>query len=268
MAPRWLPPPKLPDAEGELDGRPYLIWLPDRAPPPWPGMVIVHGAGSSKENHADFGRLCAASGWAALAYDQRGHGAAADEMSPQAVGDVARMARLLAGHEGVDAARVCARGSSMGGFMAIHGAAASDQIRGVIAICPAGEEHLTRGLRDDTLEFRASERARGDLAAWLGEHDLRDAAALLAGRPLLLIHARGDERIPFEFSEQLYERPREPRKLILLQGGHHRSAQHDEELQSLALRWLSRNLRQTRSLRRLFLKCLTPWFATGGAGCR
>lgn len=242
MAPRWLPPPKVPDAEGELDGRPYLIWLPDRAPAPWPAIVIVHGAGSTKENHADFGRLCAASGWAALAYDQRGHGASADEMSPQAVGDVARMARLLGAREGVDPARVCARGSSMGGFMAIHGAAASADLHGVIAICPAGEEHLARGLRDGSLEFRASQRARDDLAAWLGEHDLRDAVALLAGRPLLLIHARGDERIPFEFSEQLYERAAEPRKLILLPGGHHRSVQHDEELQSLGLRWLGRHL--------------------------
>ena len=69
--------------------------------------------------------MCAAGGWAALSYDQRGHGDSTDEMGPAALGDVGRMARFLAGHDGVDPARICARGSSMGGFMAIHAAATS-----------------------------------------------------------------------------------------------------------------------------------------------
>jgi len=205
-------------------------------------MVICHGAGSRKENHADFGRACAAAGWAALAYDQRGHGDSRDQMSPQAVGDVTRMARLLAAIDGVDGEQVCVRGSSMGGLIAIHAAAAEEALAGVIAICPASEGHLLCGLRRGELEMRIGERARGDLEAWLSEHDLRDAVALLAPRPLILIHARGDERIPSEWSEQLYQRAGEPRKLILLPGGHHRSAQHDSELQGVALRWLERNL--------------------------
>ena len=86
-------PPMPPSESGVHGGRPYLTWLP-AARPPWPGMVIVHGAGSQKENHGDFGRACAAAGWAALAYDQRGHGESADEMSPEALADVGRMARL------------------------------------------------------------------------------------------------------------------------------------------------------------------------------
>jgi fermentation-respiration switch protein FrsA (DUF1100 family) len=205
-------------------------------------MVIVHGAGSSKENHADFGRACAGAGWAALAYDQRGHGSGDDEMSPEALADVGRMARFLGAVDRVDPSRVCVRGSSMGGFVAIHGAATSDAIAGVIAICPAGEEHLARGLRDGSLEFRAGEVARADLEAWLGEHDLRHAVELIGSKPLLLIHAAGDERIPSEFSVELYERAAEPRKLIVLPGGHHRSVQHDAELQGVALHWLERAL--------------------------
>jgi fermentation-respiration switch protein FrsA (DUF1100 family) len=242
MSKRWLPVPKAPDERGEAEGRPYLLWLPG-TPPPWPGMLIIHGAGSRKENHADFGRLCAASGWAALSYDQRGHGeGSGEEMSPKAIADAARMARFLGSRPGVDEKRVCARGSSMGGFVAIHAAAASSAIAGVIAICPAGEEHLLRGLRDDSLEMRLSDRGRADLEAWLHEHDLREAVELLGARPLILIHAKGDEQIPFEFSEELHTRAAEPRKLIVLPGGHHRSAQHDAELQGVALRWMARHL--------------------------
>jgi uncharacterized protein len=205
-------------------------------------MVIVHGAGSRKENHGDFGRACAAAGWAALAYDQRGHGDSADEMSPEALADVGRMARFIGAREGVDAARVCVRGSSMGGFVAIHGAATSDALAGVVAICPAGERHLLRTLRAGTHEMRVGPESRTALQAWLGEHDLRETVELVGSKPLLLIHARGDERIPSDWSEELYARAAEPRKLIVLPGGHHRSAQHDPELQGLALRWLERNL--------------------------
>ncbi len=163
-------------------------------------------------------------------------------MSPEIVGDCARMARLLGEWDGVDPTRVCVRGSSMGGFVAIHAAATTDAIAGLIAICPAGEEHLLRGLRSESLEFRAGQRARADLEAWLGEHDLRDAIELAGTKPKILIHAAGDERIPSDFSEELAGSAIEPCKLIIVPGGHHRSAQHDGELQGIALRWLERNL--------------------------
>jgi uncharacterized protein len=205
-------------------------------------MVIIHGAGSRKENHGDFGRACAASGWAAVAFDQRGHGASEQGMSPAAMTDVAAMARFLAGLEGVDPARVCVRGSSMGGFMAIQAAATSHRVAGAVAICPAGSDHLVRGLRSGRLEVRLDPGAREPLQAWLSEHDLRQAVELMGSKPLLLIHARGDDQIPSEWSEELYSHAAEPRKLIVLPGGHHRSVQHDAELHGVALRWLERQL--------------------------
>src|SRR5687768_3314472 len=195
MLRRTLPSPEAPSVRGEHEGRPYWLWLP-KSQGPWPGMVILHGAGSRKENHGDFARMCASAGWAAISYDQRGHGESADEMSPAALGDVVKMASFLASHDSVDPDRICVRGSSMGGFWAIHAAATSDAIAGAIAICPAGEEHLLRGLRDDDLDFRAGPEARASLAAWLEEHDLRDAARLMGSKPLILLHAQGDERIP------------------------------------------------------------------------
>jgi uncharacterized protein len=233
--------PAGPSETGNHEGRPYWLWTPS-APPPWPAMVIVHGAGSGKENHADFGRACAAAGWVALAYDQRGHGAGDDEMSPEALADASLMARLLASRDGVDDARVCVRGSSMGGTVAIHAAARDPAIAGAIAICPASEEQLRRGLRSGRLKFRAGEVAVGSLDAWLGELDLCDAVEEMGTKPLLLIHARGDEQIPAEWSEELHRHALEPRKLIVLPGGHHRSAQHDAEMQGLSLRWLERVL--------------------------
>ncbi|MGH2983394.1 MAG: alpha/beta hydrolase [Solirubrobacterales bacterium] len=250
------PPPRPPDREDHHDGLAYAIWLPDRMgaageaergarsrrlpQPPWPGIVIVHGAGSRKENHADFARLAAASGWAALSFDARGHGASEGEMSPGAIDDVVRMVQLLAAHEGVDPRRVAVRGSSMGGFLAIHAAAVAREIAGVIAICPAGEEDLSRGIRRGELDMRVADPLA--LEAWLAERDLRKAVEGIAGRPLILLHAEGDEEIPSDWSEELYEHASEPRKLVLVPGGDHRSLQHDPELQAVALGWLQGQL--------------------------
>jgi fermentation-respiration switch protein FrsA (DUF1100 family) len=161
-------------------------------------------------------------------------------MSPEAVTDVVRMVRLLGETDGVDPDRIALRGSSLGGFLAIHAAAIADEVAGVIAICPAGEDGLRRGLRRGELEMRVTDPRA--LEAWLAEHDLREAVTRLAGRPLILLHAEGDDRIPCDWSAELYERAAEPRKLVLVPGGDHRSVQHDPELQSVALRWLGREL--------------------------
>jgi pimeloyl-ACP methyl ester carboxylesterase len=40
----------------------------------WAGLVILHGAGSRKENHADMARAAAAAGLATVRFDMRGHG--------------------------------------------------------------------------------------------------------------------------------------------------------------------------------------------------
>lgn len=234
-----LPSPRTATERGVHDGRPFELWLPANGDGPWPGVVVLHGAGSRKENHADFARAASGYGWAALTFDQRGHGESDDEMSPAAFADVGRMARLLAESDGVDPGRICVRGSSMGGFLAIHAAATSDSIRGAVAICPAAEDGLRRALRRGELEMRAD---ADSLDAWLGEHDVRDAVELMGAKPLMLIHARGDETIPYTWSQELYGRAADPRKLIVLPGGHHRSAQHDAELHGVALRWLERAL--------------------------
>jgi alpha-beta hydrolase superfamily lysophospholipase len=209
--------------------------------------VVVHGAGSRKENHADFARLAVASGWAALAFDLPGHGDSEPPMSGAAVEDVIAMANLLASQDGVDADRVAIRGSSLGGFLAICAASASREIGGVIAICPASEGHLATGLRRGKLEMRVGDPVA--LEAWLLAQDIGDAVERIAPRPLILMHAEGDTQVPSYHSEELYERAGEPRKLVIAPGGAHTTVQHDPELQWMALRWLERELAARESSR-------------------
>ena len=231
--------PPLPDRKGSHGGLAYALWLPED-PPPWPGVVVIHGAGSRKENHADFARLATAGGWAALTFDLPGHGSSEPEMTGAAVDGVISMVRLLADEPGVDPDRVAVRGSSLGGFLAICAAAVAPEIAGVIAICPASEDDLARGVRQGRLEMRIGDPV--DLEAWLIAQDVGAAVERIAGRPLILLHAEGDTQIPSDHSEDLYERAGEPRKLVIVPGGAHATVQHDPELQGMALHWLERRL--------------------------
>jgi alpha-beta hydrolase superfamily lysophospholipase len=196
--------------------------------------VILHGASSAKESHFDFARTAVAHDMAALAFDQRGHGRSEGALGATAIDDVLAMCALMREH----APRIALRGSSMGGFMAISAAAADGDVDAVVAICPAREDMLLRGLRADRFEFRAD---RSTLEPWLERADLRAAAASLAPRTaLLLLHAEGDEQVPYTSSQELFEAAGEPKRLLLMPGGHHRSIQHDLELQTEALRFVER----------------------------
>jgi uncharacterized protein len=220
-------PPEL----GVHDGLSFALFLPEEEAVA--GVVILHGAGSAKESHFDFARGCRADRIAALAYDARGHGDSVGSFGPSAIDDALAMVELLRAH----APRVALRGSSMGGFQAIHAGARDPAVCAVVAICPAPEDGLLRFLRSgQALEFECDAEA---CKPWLESLDLAEATASLAPETaLLLIHARGDEQVPHAVSEHLYEVAREPKRLLLLPGGHHRSAQHDLELQAVSRKFI------------------------------
>jgi uncharacterized protein len=240
-------PPQPPSETGRLDGIAWCLWLPP-GEGPWPAVMVLHGAGSQKENHADYARAAVAHGLAALTFDNRGHGTTEGPLGNGVIDDLGALAAWLAERPEVDGRRIGVRGSSMGGLLAVHAAAESDDIAAAVAICPAAEWMLAEDVRR-VLDGRpppagsALSEMRIDapaLAEWLDRNDVEDAAERMGAKPLLLIHARGDEVVPYSHSEKLYARAAEPKRLVLLEGGHHRSVQHDPELQGESLRWLVR----------------------------
>lgn len=195
----------------------------------WGGLVILHGAGSRKENHADMARAAAAAGLVAVRFDMRGHGETGGLLDGRAVEDVAGAAALVPA-----GLRVFLRGSSMGGYLALVAARAAGAAA-VVAICPASAPLLARGLRTGELEVAADTAA---LQAFLADHPLEAALDALPA-PVLIQHAEGDERVPVAGSLELARRFRHPAsRLDVLPGGDHRSVQHDEGAQRAALAWL------------------------------
>ncbi len=244
--------PELPSEIGVHDGLSYSLWLPRAPARPLAGVVVLHGAGSCKENHHDFARAAIGAGLAAIVFDQRGHGESEGPMDGRAVDDVVSMAALLRSRIGDNggawpsgaspgpagpAPPIALRGSSMGGYLALVSAAPA-KAAAVVAICPASDEGLRRGLANGRFTFEANRPALDEL---LAAHDVQAAAREL-DVPVLLLHAEGDEQVPVEHSRELAALLRSPRsRLIALPGGHHRSIQHDAELQAVSLRFIERS---------------------------
>ena len=222
-------PPRL----GTHNGLSYALFTPKEDPKA--GVVILHGAGSAKENHFDYGRAARDHGFAALAFDARGHGKSEGKFGPTAIEDAVTMCELLA----EEAPAVALRGSSLGGFVAIHAGAGWGEAVAVVALCPAPEDLLLRGLRSG--QMVRFEFEQETIEPWLEALDLYEAVGRLGPKTaLLLMHAEGDEQIPYTVSQDLHKAANDPKRLLVLPGGHHRSLQHDVEMQGESLRFIAR----------------------------
>ncbi len=218
-------PPEL----GERDGLSYAHFRPEG--PPRGRLVVLHGAGSVKESHYAWARSCRARGLSTICFDMRGHGESGGRLDGRVLEDVATMAGVAG------KAPLFLRGSSMGGWLALA-AGVRLEAAGVVAICPAEGEALARALRGDDLpEFGLDVEAVTRVLASVSE---QRAAQQLGGR-LLLMHAAGDETVPVEVSRELAALTPAAR-YVEVPGGHHRSVQHDGELQAYALRWIDKLL--------------------------
>ena len=177
----------------------------------------------------------ARAGLSAVCFDQRGHGDSGGELDGRALDDVATVAALLGD------VPLATRGSSMGGYLAIL---AAEQLgaRAAVAICPASADGLcARAARRRARLPRRRRLARArswPSTRWTPRRAARAAAAAPARRGRRARPGRALAR-----AGAARARPRS--ELVVVPGGHHRSVQHDAELQGHALRWL----RQRHGLR-------------------
>ena len=169
-----------------------------------PGVVVLHGFGSCKENHLDFAERLSDAGMWALVPDLRGHGETGGAMDEGMIGDVLACLDHL---ESLGAGPLGLRGSSMGGFLSLVAAPMHPQVGALVAICPARPEPLARRLEAD----------------WPLAHSLEHAAWRDDGIARGFWHARGDEVVPWTNTVGLHARTPPPTHLRITMGGSHRS---------------------------------------------
>ncbi|WP_320672471.1 alpha/beta hydrolase [Patulibacter defluvii] len=223
------------DARGPLAARTVVadgltVDLYD-VPDPVGGVVLLHGAGSRRQNHAAVAAALQTAGLAVAVPDQRGHGDSAGgpdgRLDGRAVEDVATVAALLP-----PGPRLL-RGASMGGLLALL-AAERVGARAVVAICPAAPRMLAARLAEGAYDAAVDP---APLRALLDAADPVAAVAAL-GERLLLVHAAGDEVVPVAHSRALHAQSGGRSSLVVLPGGDHPSTGHDPAVVALGARFL------------------------------
>jgi len=209
-------------------------------------LLVCHGAGSRKENHAIMGEQAAAAGLAALTFDFRGHGESEGVLGPEGWHDVVAAGEALLAASG--APWLAARGASMGGCFLLLAARAHPQLfRALVLLCPADGPSLLAGLDDlERLERRGDPDreyyGRFDAAALRPYLRRLDLVAAARGLPrVLLAHARDDEAVPFSHSERLAAVLADPTRFIALDEGGHHGPGRSPEVARATLDWVVTN---------------------------
>lgn len=195
---------------------PAIIDLPIGTAP-LPGVLLVHGLGSTKEQMTgSIGRALVRRGIATLAVDLPMHGdrfvgdvrslmnpIAVAQQWRRAIREVSYALRFLTAHADVDGNQIGIAGYSLGAYVALVVAANDPSIR---AVCLAAGGDLPADI-----PFAALIR---------NIVDPRRIVRNIAGRPLLMVNGRFDQRIRPEAAEALFAAALEPKELRWYEGGH------------------------------------------------
>ncbi len=176
------------------------------------GVVVVPGAGSSRESALTQAQVIADAGYGVLVYDPRGHGASeGTAMDLGWAGDLDVRAAVdeLSTRPGIES--IGALGLSMGGEQVIGAAAADPRIEAVVAegatnrvagdLVWLSSQYGTRGTFQVILE-RAKHAITRGLTPYPAPPPLRDSLRSIAPRPVLLITAgaRDDEGFAAQYN--------------------------------------------------------------------
>jgi len=181
------------------DGVPLSGWyVPGRN---GAGVVLLHGAGSTRSSVLDHAVVLARHGFAVLLYDARGHGRSggrAMDFGWYGDRDLAGAVSFLAAQPDVDPGRIAAVGLSMGGEQATGAAAADPRLRAVVAEGATNRVAADKDWLSDEYGWRGALQERLDaltfaladlLTSARPPIALADAVRAAAPRPMLLIAA-------------------------------------------------------------------------------
>lgn len=218
-------------------------------------VFVLHGIRDSKQSQLETARRLAAKGFRAVAVDLRAHGESTGEWLSYGVKesqDVVALADALE-REGLLTEPMGVVGFSYGAATAVQVGARDTRVEGVVAIAPfASLREVVPAYVDWML---------GPLAAAVPDEWLMDVVdgagrkarfdpdeacprcvASTLRAPLLLIHSRDDERIPFAHSQAIRDAASSPVHLMPIEGADHVGTPEAPGVAQAVDHWLDRHL--------------------------
>jgi putative redox protein len=190
-------------------------------------------------------RLARETGWQVVTAALRGAGESAGDFS--ALGWLEDL-RFLAESEVPEASTRVVVGFGFGGVLGLHLAAGDERVTGVaclgtpdevVQLTGGTEEFLARCRRTGVIKTRGFP---GAVEAWAKElsvlHPVEDAA-LLKGRPLLMVHGSDDPDVPLASARALADAATGPSELHVVPGAGH-WLRADPRVIALLVGWLER----------------------------
>ncbi|MCW8831557.1 MAG: lysophospholipase [Gammaproteobacteria bacterium] len=197
-------------------------------------ILFFHGNAENISTHFANVHWLTGHGYDVYLFDYRGYGQSGGEAKLDAVIDDMELMIGYSVGQLPEAKKLIIMGHSLGGSLAIHAVAHSGfkhRIETLITVEAFSDYHE---VTQDVLST--------SWLTWLFQWPLSftvdnsyrplDSVAQIAPIPLMLMHSRQDEIIPFEHAEALYEAAIEPKKLQVITGRHNMifSSQKNREL--------------------------------------
>ncbi len=234
------------------------LYIPENREPPYPAVVLCHGVPSGVVDPTDGGypllaETISKAGFAVYTFRFRGTGES--EGNFNIVGwthDLKAVIDYLWELDEIDDAHIALVGFSAGASVSVYVGAQDKRVSAVAACaCPADFSAISDSGKPETTihYFRKIGIIRDEnyppaVEDWL--NDFRKINALhsvadISPRPLLLLHAAGDNVVPVSNSEKLYKQAGEPKKKVILEGSEHRLRRNEKAVETI-ISWLKKQL--------------------------
>jgi dipeptidyl aminopeptidase/acylaminoacyl peptidase len=232
------------------------LYTPENREPPYPAVILCHGVPSGVVDPTDGGypllaETISKAGFAVYTFRFRGTGES--EGNFDIVGwthDLEAVIDYLWNLDEIDDAHIALIGFSAGASVSVYVGAHDKRVSAVAACaCPADFSAISDSGKPETTihYFRKIGIIRDEdyppsVEDWL--NDFRKINALhsvadISPRPLLLVHAAGDNVVPVSNTERLYMQAGQPKKKVILEGSEHRLRRNEKAVETI-IEWLKK----------------------------
>ncbi|NPE28989.1 alpha/beta hydrolase [Methanococcoides sp. SA1] len=204
---------------------PSLLTIPrTTADAQMPAIVVLPGAGVTKENEYGLSVILADMGYASIIIDQRDLGAidlesdierfktGVEPVQYLMVYDALKASDVLRDQPEIDASKVAMLGSSNGGRPAIIATALDDSLSGVVAISTCGYDSSAIDPAQVTDKFAYEFFRSIDPDNYLVE---------ITPRPFVMLHSVNDSVIPYGSAQITFEKAEEPKSFTAIDSTSH-----------------------------------------------